>query len=100
MKELSDHQYFQVAGGFWPIIGAYAVGSIIGMSNYAYRKHLNNEDISVYGATLAGTVGGLSAGFGNIATAAAGGDVAANIAWRPGFIAMNSALQSILVEKQ
>lgn len=59
---------------------------------YAVNKHRRHEDMTLEGACITGGIGG-------ICVKAAGAGVAANLAWRPGFSAINAAGQGIAQDR-
>jgi hypothetical protein len=89
MKEV--FQLGEVSGGFINFI----VGSGVGVGMYAFKQHLNEQPMTIGGATTAAAFGAVTGGLGGAAIGAAGGGIIGNIAWRPGFIAINSAGQAI-----
>ena len=95
MKELTDKEIKETSGGVWGLL----IGVGISLASYALNKHRNNEPMTISGAATAGGFGAVTGGLGGAAVGAAGGGVVANIAWRPGFMAINAAGQAIASKK-
>ena len=96
MKEIKKENLTEVQGGiFWGFI----IGSALNLAVYAINKRRRHEDMSMEGACMAAATGALTGGVGGICVRAAGGGIAANLAWRPGFSAINAAGQGIAQEK-
>jgi hypothetical protein len=99
IRELSMEEQIEVNGGFWHIVARFAVGSAVSLLSYAFNKHKKEEPMTAEGAATAATFGAVTGGIGGAAVGAAGGGVVANLAWRPGFIAINAAGQAIAQEQ-
>lgn len=95
MKELTSTELAMVSGGFWNFV----IGSVIGLASYAINKHRHDEPMTVPGAATAASFGAVTGGLGGAAVGAAGGGIVANVAWRPGFMAINTAGQLIAAEQ-
>lgn len=95
METLNTTQTTQVNGGFLNFV----IGSAIGLISYAVSKHIHHEPMTVPGAATAAGFGAMTGGLGGAAVEAAGGGIVANIAWRPGFVAINAAGQAIATEQ-
>ena len=95
MKEISKNQISDINGGFLNFI----IGTAIGLISYSINKHKNNEPMTISGATTAASFGAVTGGLGGAAVGAAGGGIVGNIAWRPGFVAINAAGQAIASDK-
>jgi phage-related protein len=95
MRELTKEDVNEVNGGFWGFI----IGSAISLVSYAINKHRHEEPMTIPGAVTAAGFGAITGGVGGAAVEVAGGGIAANIAWRPGFAAINAAGQAIAAEQ-
>jgi len=101
VETLNTTQTTQVNGGFLNFV----IGSAIGLISYAVSKHIHHEPMTVPGAATAAGFGAMTGGLGGLgglggaAVEAAGGGIVANIAWRPGFAAINAAGQAIATEQ-
>ena len=95
MKEISKNEINNVSGGFLNFI----IGTAIGLIAYSINKRKHGEPMTISGATTAAGFGAMTGGFGGLAARAAGGGLIGNLAWRPGFMAVNAAGQAIASEK-
>lgn len=94
MRTLSEKEIKQADGGFLNFI----IGTAIGLISYSINKKIHHEPMTVQGATMAAGIGAATSGLGGVAVGAAGGGIAANVAWRPGFVALNAAGQQIAAQ--
>lgn len=95
MRLLNLDEVNNTNGGFFNFIAS----ALIGYAIYALKKDYHNEPITLPGAITATAFGGVTGGLGGLAAEAAGGGIVGAIAWRPGFIAINSAGQAIAAEQ-
>lgn len=94
MRNLSCEEITQVGAGIW----GFVVGSLVSLAGYALNKHRHHEEMTVPGAATAMCFGAVTGGVGGMCAGAAGGGVVGNLAWRPGFAAINAAGQAIAAE--
>lgn len=96
MRNLSYDELDRVSAGIWPFV----IGSVISLASYAYNKNRRHEEMTVPGAATAMCFGAVTGGVGGMCAGAAGGGIVGNLAWRPGFLAINAAGQAIAVEQK
>ncbi len=96
MRVIEQENLSEVQGGFF---WGFVVGSVINLAVYAVNKHRKHEDMTLEGACISTASGALTGGVGGMCVKAAGAGVAANLAWRPGFSAINAAGQGIAQDK-
>lgn len=92
MKVLSNEQVNNVTGGF----ANFAFGAGVGLIGYMWSHDFNFKEMSWSGAVLATGTGAITGGLGGAAIKAAGGGIAANVAWRPGFVGLNFGVQKAI----
>lgn len=95
MRELTEKEVRETSGG----ILNFVLGTAVALGSYFLNKHRSKEPVTVAGVATAASFGAVTGGLGGVAVGAAGGGVVANIAWRPGFIAINAAGQAIASKK-
>lgn len=96
MKVLSSEEINKVHGGVWQAVG----GAAIGLGAYAYNSHRANRPMTLSGAATAIGFGAMTGGLGGAAVRAAGGGIVGNVAWRPGFAAINASGQGIAAQRK
>lgn len=96
MEVLTYSEIENVNGGFF--FAPFLWGSLFGLGGYAFNKITHKELMSYEGAAAAAGIGGLTGGVGSMAAGAAGGGIIGNLAWKPGFMAINASGQAIVAE--
>lgn len=96
MKELTQLEIAQVSGGVLSEYTNLALGGGAGVVSNVINNKSRGEEVTAPGLITSFATGLFLGGAGGAAIKAAGGGVAGNIAWRPGFIGLNALLQRII----
>lgn len=97
MKIMNQEEIDLISGGFTFL--PFIAGTVINLVAYAIQKKVKHEEMTPQGIAISAATGALTGGVGTAAVKAAGAGLAGNIAWRPGFIAINQAGQLIAQDK-
>lgn len=96
MKELTQLEISQVSGGALPGYANLVIGGGSGVASNVINNKARGEEVTAPGLITSFATGLFLGSAGGAAIKAAGGGVAGNVAWRPGFIGLNALLQRII----
>ena len=93
LAALSSMEMKDTQGTFIPaVLGGMALGSLFSSGVYIFRHRNSFSQAGLRNAAMAGAITG---GIGGPLIGASGGFITGNIAWRPGLMAANNAIQRI-----
>ena len=94
---LSSTEMKETEGALLPILAGAAGGAVLGGFGsalfYAVRQGINHQPVTTQGIRVAAAAGAVTGAVGGPLIGAAGGGVVGNVAWRPGMLAANNAIQ-------